>query len=80
MCNLSLRKLAVLAISLGVSISVFASDWEYASLKDEENINGNWKKCHYETYSGFRFTINTTEYSCPYSLEVNVELGKWRKR
>lgn len=75
----SLRKLTVLVVGLAFSLSSFANGWEHASLKSEEHMNGSWKKCHYETLSGFRFTINTTELSCLLSLEVNVELGKWRK-
>lgn len=75
----SLRKLAVLAVGLSVSVSSFASGWESAHLRDWKNMNGNWQKCHYETLSGFRFAINTTELSCPLILQVNVELGKWRR-
>ncbi|WP_439327434.1 hypothetical protein [Lonepinella sp. BR2357] len=83
----NLRKLALLAVGLGVS-SVALAEWESAELEtmfdtSGRNPNGDYVTCDYKTGGlvggGYRFSV-TMKGSCELYIEVDPESGKWRRR
>lgn len=80
MCNL--KKLALLAIGLGLSIEVYAEDWQPARLENSESLDINYSRCYYKAnYQNYQFSfiIKGGTINCPTWIEYNPLTGQWRK-
>ncbi|WP_373099025.1 MULTISPECIES: hypothetical protein [Pasteurellaceae] len=71
-------KLMFLAIGLGTS-SMALADWDSAYYEGQEDCQYPYCRCTYSVYNGYRFTITIRENYCPYSIQVDLERGKWKK-
>ncbi|MDH2926787.1 hypothetical protein FW755_01400 [Lonepinella koalarum] len=73
----NLRKLAILAIGLGVS-SMSLAYWTSASLESERENGMYYRICNYQTLDGYRFSIQVKGF-CPISVRVDPETGQYQK-
>lgn len=81
----SLRKVTVLILGLGISVSAFA-DWLQAGLVGgNENFLNDYQVCTYRinamfsSIDGEEFTIRIKGSSCPSSVEFDPETNQWRR-
>lgn len=83
----NLKQLSTLTIALGISFSALADNWISMKVVADDsfkskNSGSAWMTCTYDTgifTDRQTITIRTSESSCPYYIEFNPELGKWRK-
>lgn len=73
----SLRKLAILAVGLGVSVSVFADFITALEVSGTEQCGIQYCRCTYDA-DGLIFTINVKGF-CPMIIEIDPETGRWRR-
>lgn len=80
----SLRKLAVLAVGLGTSVSAFA-DWITMYGDHSYNsryVSASFRTCKYSTSpggSGEVIFIRVSSSYCPSFIEYNPETNSWRE-
>ncbi|WGE88667.1 hypothetical protein [Actinobacillus arthritidis] len=82
----SLRKVAVLAVGLGVSVSVSAfADWITMYGDHSYNtryVSSSFRTCKYSTSpggSGEVIFIRVSSSICPPFIEYNPEMNSWRE-
>lgn len=81
----SLRKLAVLAVGLGTSVSVFAEWMEARLVSSSGGFLSDYQECTYminkmfSSIDGEEFTIRIKGSSCPSSVEFDPETNQWRR-
>lgn len=73
----SLRKLAVLALALGVSVSAFADFITAYNVSDTDQCGIQYCRCKYDA-DGLIFTVNIKSSICPFSIQIDPETGRWR--
>lgn len=74
----SLRKLAVLAIGLGISVSAFADFITAWEVFGTEQCGIQYCKCQYEA-DGLIFNVTIKAPMCPITIEIDPETRRWRK-
>ena len=77
----------ILLVLLLVSSSAFARlSWDQANLTDQKQLGTAGAEtvfeCSYQLATGgtYSFTIRYKGFSCPQSIVVNIESGKWKER
>ncbi|MEG9476135.1 hypothetical protein [Mannheimia indoligenes] len=74
----NLRKLAILAIGLGTSVSAFADFITAWEVSDTQECGVQYCRCTYDA-DGLIFTINIKSGYCPLSIQIDPETGRWRR-
>ncbi len=81
-----MKKMLAIILCIVPQIALARISWDEATLLDHQLLGTagaeNVYKCTYQLVTGgtYRMSIRYKGFSCPQSIVVNIESGKWKER